>query len=129
MPKTDRIIHWKTVTNEYGGREFEGGFLGKITDQNQNIVYAGPDAKHSLRADTNQEAQLRAKMICDAVNDHSKLTKLRNKVEKLVKDIQGGMVIQKFQGSDSVHLSVTRKKLGVFIASYYSMFGEDLRRV
>ncbi len=119
-------LNWRISIKEYGGRKFEGGFLGKIIDANRVEIYAGPDTHHSLRAGTKEQAEARAQMICDAVNDHSKSKILRTKVEVLIHDIQGGMTIQKSEGSAYVHKSIHKKKLEVFIKSYYKLFGIDL---
>ncbi len=119
-------LNWRFDISQYGGRKFEGGFLGKIIDANRVEIYAGPDVHHSLRAGTKEQAEARAQMICDAVNDHSKLKILKTKVEALIGEIQEGMTIQKFSGGRGIHKSIPEIKLKVFISSYYSLFGEDL---
>ena len=127
--QSDKILHWRIDTKPYVGRVFEGGFLGTIIDQNGHVIYAGPDSYNSLLASSRPVAEARAQMICDAVNDYSKLKKLKGKVEDLIYEIHGGMTIKKQANTDQVHKTIHQRKLNVFIASYLNMFGVDLNKL
>ena len=120
-----RVV-WKIDISDYGGREFEGGFLGKIVNIDNKVIYAGPDCHHSLKAVSKQEATKLAQLICDAVNDHNKLKKLRLRIEALIYEIQEGMTIK--TKSKRAHKSISEGKLEVFISAYQSLFGVDLNK-
>ena len=129
MSGQGKRLNWKIDTRQYGGRKFEGGFLGKIMDGNHKEIYAGPDAHHSLKAESKTLAEARAQMICNAVNDHSKLKKLRTGIEALVYDIHSGMVIIRTPDAKFNHRTISERKLKVFINLYYSLFGVDLKSI
>ncbi len=128
MSGQGKRLNWKINTRGYAGRKFEGGFLGKIIDGNNKEIYAGPDVHHSLQAESKGLAEVRAQMICDAVNDHSKLSRLKTSIEALVYDIQGGMTISKSSIAKFNHKTISEMKLEVFINLYHSLFGVDLNQ-
>ena len=128
MSGQGKRLNWRIDTSQYGGRKFEGGFLGKIIDNNRKEVYAGPDVHHSLQAESKQLAEARAQMICDAVNDHSKLKRLKTSIEALIYDIQGGMTLSRSMDAKFNHKTISERKLKVFINLYHSLFGVDLNQ-
>lgn len=124
------IKRWRIETGLYEGRKFEGSFLGQIKDHKGYLIYAGPDAKNSLFPNTQskREAERKANLLCTAANEYSKLNKLKTQVEAFVCSIQDGMTIQKTPKKGSIHKSIPKSKLEMFINNYYKLFGIDLNK-